>query len=156
VAVTDRIITSSPSFSSPLRTAPTSVYAWSVIPRETWTGSIVLSEWSFQTIADSAFGVRGRFWTPVLASAPVRAEEVCTAQGVTPCGGSPEASTREKFSTHAAFRRWIGVDAGGIRAVPRHWCPRVSSVSGRLRQVHVMALPGIELGSPITSAHRVP
>src|ERR1700716_857277 len=61
LGATDRIIASSACFSSPLRTELTSVYAWSVIPRETLTGSIVLSGWSFQTTAVSCFGGGGRF-----------------------------------------------------------------------------------------------
>src|SRR6267378_5935080 len=59
--ITDRIMSASPSFSSPLISAVTCVYAWSVIPRETFTGSMVLSACSFQTTAFSARGARGRF-----------------------------------------------------------------------------------------------
>src|SRR6266853_2309559 len=57
-AVTALVTTSSPGFRSPARTTLTSVYAWSVIPRATLTGTIVWSATSFHTTAVSASGDR--------------------------------------------------------------------------------------------------
>src|SRR5713101_4908619 len=67
---TDRTTTSSPSFNSPCRSAAISVYEWSVIPREIFTGSRLLSAWIFHTTALSARGTRGGLWfAPPLCAA---------------------------------------------------------------------------------------
>src|SRR5437879_8680160 len=66
---TDRMTTSSPSFNSPFRSAAISVYEWSVIPREIFTGSMLLSAWIFHTTALSARGARGGLWLAPAACA---------------------------------------------------------------------------------------
>src|SRR5262249_28415885 len=58
----ERITNASFSSSEPLRTAKTSVNAWSVMPRDSFTGISALSGPNFQTTAVSLFGARGRFW----------------------------------------------------------------------------------------------
>src|ERR1700694_3525223 len=87
------------SFKSPLRTAVISVKAWSVIPRETSTGSMELSGCHFQTTAVVARGVRVIFDSGVPA-------------GSAACD---EASRCFSSIPYCAYRRMISSgDMGGL------------------------------------------
>src|SRR5260370_14269061 len=63
-ALSDAVTTPSPALSPPAMSFVTSVYAWSVIPRATLTGSSVWSGCSFHTIATSVRGSRAGLPSP--------------------------------------------------------------------------------------------